>query len=157
MDEPPAPAPPPKKRKARERRIIGRRECVDLPDLGLERLDAKIDSGAWTSSLHVDTIARFEGEDGSAWATIGRKDASTSRSWRVRPKKFRKVKSSNGSVEERATIHTLLRIGDLEYEIDITLTNRKGMKHELLIGRSALRRRFLIDPSRSYLLDKNPA
>ncbi len=127
-----------------------------LPDLGVADIKAKVDTGATTSSLHAWDIADVgHDEDGRPTlhfvihpvqrATHPRIAATAPLSG------WRKVRSSNGEVEERPVITTTLALGDHEIIVDVTLTRRDAMGFRMLLGRSALRRRFLVDPGRSFL------
>ena len=151
----------PKRSTAAAKEIIGWRENVDLPDLGLFDQIAKIDTGARTSSMHVDSIEPFSNEAGQMRARIVKKISHAGRTtvirdWNVPVHGFKEVRSSNGMKETRAIIKTTLKIGDITREVEFTLTNRKLMRYEILIGRRALRGKFLVNPSKSYLLSPKP-
>jgi len=142
--------------------VIGWREIVDLPELGLTGEIAKIDTGARTSSLHVDRIEPFTANDGTQRAIITvvrRRPGEPRRTlrWDLEIREFRDVRSSNGAVEERAVILTTLIIGGKAVTREFTLSNRKKMSHEILIGRRGIGRLFTVDPARTFLLGKNPA
>ncbi|RMD89835.1 MAG: ATP-dependent zinc protease [Alphaproteobacteria bacterium] len=139
------------------RPLIGWRERVDLPDLGVFGLKAKIDTGARTSALHVENVAEFTGPDGAPWLRfdipIGNGGGAPQMvNCEVPSGGVRRVKSSTGHLQRRRSIRTHLRIGDYEVEIDITLADRNAMLHPMLLGRTALRNHFLINPGRSFLL-----
>ena len=141
--------------------VIGWRELVDLPELGLIGEIAKIDTGARTSSLHVDRIEPFTGADGSQRAIISvvrRRPGEPRRTlrWDLEIREFRNVRSSNGAVEELAVILTTLEIGGKVVKREFTLTNRKKMSHDILIGRKGIGRLFTVDPARTFLLGKVP-
>ncbi|GAA0280643.1 RimK/LysX family protein [Alteraurantiacibacter aestuarii] len=128
---------------------------MDLPDLGLLGIVAKIDTGARTSALHVDHIEELPSEDGgkkrlrfSRWHSRG---SVSERSWVMEVDELRKIKSSNGTFEHRFVISTPFVLGPVTATIELTLTDRSDMRYEMLIGRSAMRRRFMIDPARSFL------
>ena len=153
----------PKKAKNSTRRapapktIIGWREKVDLPDLGLFGMVAKIDTGARTSALHVDKIETFVGDDGAQWAEISIKQAlpgggTTVMSRRIPISDKRIVKSSNNIKETRVVIKTTLVLAASQRLVEFTLTNRKSMRYPILIGRSAMKRGLLINPGKSFLL-----
>lgn len=146
-------------KRVRNRQIIGWRELVQLPDLGVTNLRAKMDTGARTSALHVSNIAPFVDDDGSDWvrfeidhSEVG--GASGTGKCKASLAGIRTVKSSNGGIECRPVIRTRLRIGDIEQLVEVTLTDRKDLLHPMLVGRTALRKRFLIDSGRSFLLGK---
>lgn len=136
---------------------IGWREYVDLPGLGLEHVPAKIDTGAKTSALHVDTLEQHEGADGEPMVRL---------SFRVRhnpdeePEQVhvdmpvagvKKVMSSNGEHEERPFIRTPIKLGGRTVKAAFTLTNRGSMRYPILVGRSAMRGRYAIHPGESFM------
>lgn len=134
--------------------VIGWREWVVLPDLGAPRLKAKVDTGARTSALHAfrldvieehdRPIARFEihpEQRRAAGAVVVRSPVVG----------WRKVRSSIGEVQDRPVIRTHLALGEIRWSVEVTLTNRDEMGFRMLLGRTAIRRRFLVDPGRSFL------
>ncbi len=135
--------------------IIGNAEAICLPELGISHLEARIDTGAQTSSLHVDNLECFE-KDGRAYVEFDLHPDVYHLEQVVRCtaplKANRKVKSSNGTFEHRCVIKTMLRLGDLQWPIDITLTNRESMTYMMLLGRQAMADKVLVDPSQSHLL-----
>lgn len=139
--------------------MIGWREWAAFPDLGVERINAKIDTGAKSSAIHAFRVSVSESADGP-WVEF----ALHPRRRRKKPEIFcraplidtRLIKSSNGQTEERFVINTPLRMGDQIWPIELTLTNRDAMGYRLLVGRDALARRFMIKPDASYLLGKKP-
>lgn len=142
----------------RPKTIIGWRERVDLPMLGLFGLIAKIDTGARTSSLHIDHIEPFDTDNGQTWARVFKKvkspDGGTlTKTWELQTSDVRVIRSSNGHTEERCIIKTNLVIGDISKVVEFTLTNRNLMRHQILIGRTALMRDFLVDSGKSFLID----
>jgi hypothetical protein len=135
---------------------VGWRERVDLPELGLTAIDAKIDTGARTSALHVDLIEELAaGADGLRHIRILRRAGKSSkegdRVWDLTSGALRQVKSSNGQVERRYVVRTRMVLGPVSRTIELTLTDRRGMRHEMLVGRTALRGAFLVDAGKSYL------
>ena len=132
---------------------IGWREVVRLPDHDVAPIRAKIDTGAKTSALHARWLRLFD-EDGAMRVSF--RLHSPAESWTTLTfpvKEFRVVKSSNGKTEERPTIQTSLSLGGRSWLADVTLTNRREMRFDMLIGRDALKG-FLVDPKASYLLGK---
>ncbi|MDA7787921.1 RimK/LysX family protein [Sphingomonadaceae bacterium] len=136
---------------------IGWREYVDLPGLSLEHVPAKIDTGAKTSALHVDTLEPHDGPDGEPMVRL---------SFRVRhnldeePEQVhvdlpvagtKKVMSSNGEYEERPFIRTVMKLGGRTIKAAFTLTNRGSMRYPILVGRSAMRGRYEIHPGESFI------
>jgi hypothetical protein len=146
------PIPPPRKKK-----IIGWREWVKLPDLGVARIKAKIDTGARTSALHAFRITPFS-KYGAAYVRFvlhplqRRKTPEISCVALVIDQ--RHVTDSGGRMEERYVIRTTLQLGKSLWPVELTLTNRDQMGFRLLIGRQAVRRRYLVDPSRSFVTRK---
>jgi hypothetical protein len=132
--------------------VIGWREWVGLPDLGLPWVKAKVDTGARSSSLHawdvhVDTRAgtvRFAVHPMQDDEVLTVPVVATLAG-------MREVRSSNGDVERRPAIVAGAAIAGHAVPIELTLTNRDEMGFRMLVGREALRRRFLVDPGRSFL------
>jgi hypothetical protein len=140
-----------------EARIIGFREWISLPGLGISALKGKIDTGAKTSSLHAFDI-KIEKKEGKSLVKFKVHPFQGSHFPTVEcsaPLLERRVVSdSGGHKEERYVIRTTLVLGGLRKKIDLTLTNRSSMKYRMLIGRSALDQ-FYIDPSQSFLTGKS--
>lgn len=138
---------------------LGWREWLGLPELGLPRIKAKIDTGARTSALHAFQVATFT-RDGDLWVSFsvhprqGRSSPAVECEARVLEQ--RSVRDSGGHEETRYVIETLLEIGGLSYTTELTLTNRDNMRFRMLLGRTAMRGRYTVDPGRSYLLSRKP-
>ncbi|HEX8443880.1 MAG TPA: RimK/LysX family protein [Allosphingosinicella sp.] len=140
-----------------ERPVIGWREWVDLPGLLAVPIKAKIDSGARTSSVHSFGTRRFV--DGGApmveFLLHPLQRRETPAVVCVAPiKDERWVRSSNGEREYRIVIETEARLGETVWPIELTLADRDVMGFRMLLGREAIRRRFLIDPARSFRLSR---
>lgn len=139
--------------------MIGWREFVSLTDLVDRPIKAKIDTGARTSALHAFGLDVSE-IDGVTRATFEihpeQRSSLYARSVTCEVAGFRKVRSSNGKSELRPVIETTARIGKVKWSIEITLTSRDDMGFRMLLGRSAIRKQFLVHPSRSYLLSTKP-
>ncbi len=133
---------------------VGWREWVALPELEVPVIKAKIDTGARTSSLDVESVGAFD-RDGRRWVrfTIAPLQ-ETSAVVLVREAPVvdrRRVTNSGGVGEERYVIRTPLCIGAEQWPVEITLASRESMTFRMLLGRTALRGRVLVDPRRSYL------
>ena len=143
-------------------RRIGWREWLALPELGIPAIKAKIDTGARSSALHVDALEEHQRADGD-WvrfqiATRRYRRRQSSASWfEARVLAHRPVTDSGGHVSLRPFIRTLVRIGDQTFATEINLTNRRGMLFPILLGRTAMAGRFVVDPNASYLLPKPSA
>lgn len=131
-------------------KIIGRKEWVDLPRLGLHKIEAKVDTGAFTSSLHCENIK--ENKDSISCQFLNNETLSESHSFSTFNK--RKVKSSNGIEELRYVIWTEIIIDGEKFEIELTLTDRNEMKAPLLLGRKFIRKKYLVDVSKKNMLKK---
>ena len=137
-----------------EKMVIGWREWLALPDLGIQAIKAKVDTGARTSALHTFGLEPFE-KDGSLKVKFTvhplqrRKDIGVCCVADVVDR--RRVTSSDGQSEKRYVIQTTVASGDIRWPIELTLTNRKSMRFRMLLGRAAITGRLLVDPAKSYL------
>ncbi len=139
--------------------VLGWREWITLPDLGLGAVRAKIDTGARTSALHVDAQWRFH-ERGEPW--VG---------FRLSPQGVlgdvleaaapivdeRAVTDSGGHRTSRVFLRTCLQLAGIQREIEINLCHRGNMLFPMLLGRTAMARTFTVDPARSFLHGRQPA
>ncbi len=134
------------------RDICGWREIVSLPELGVLHIRAKVDTGARTSSLHATDIELFE-RGGEEWARF-KIDAVEDHHQIVEAPRVahRMITSSNGESQERLIIKTELAMGTQIFRAEFSLADRSDMLFPMLIGRTALRRRFLVDSAKSFLL-----
>jgi hypothetical protein len=139
--------------------VVGWKEWVGLPELGITRLKAKVDTGARTSSLHVaslDVVERLA--DGTELAdlevALGRRGAERRLTARAQILRRARVTDSGGHAEVRPVIETLLEVGRVRKRILLTLTDRGGMLFRMILGRKALEDDFLVDVSRKYLLGR---
>jgi hypothetical protein len=143
-----------------KRKIIGWREYVDLPDLGIDTLKVKVDSGARTSALHATKIRYLEKSDGQTWVSfVVTAELSPRRSIRVRAPlvEQRMVKSSMGHSSLRPVIRTNVKLGREIWPIEITLVNRDPMGFRMLLGRQAVKSKFLVHPARSFIQSRGTA
>jgi len=138
---------------------IGWREWLALPELGIDWIKAKVDTGARTSSLHAYFLETFK-KRGIAYVRFGihpyQKNKKDTITCEVKIADTRKVTDSGGHVEERIVIVTPVTIGAISWPIELTLTNRETMGFRMLLGRTAVNNRFLVHPGRSYITRKAP-
>lgn len=134
-----------------QKEIIGKKELISLVDLKLFELVAKIDTGAYTSSLHCEDIVVKD--DNFVYFTPLDASHEGYKKQRVKFPLFSQkiVKSSNGMKELRAYIQTKAIFFGKEYVILLSLTDRSDMRHPILIGRKFLKKRFLVDVSSEFL------
>ncbi|MBD0328209.1 MAG: ATP-dependent zinc protease [Pyrinomonadaceae bacterium] len=134
--------------------IIGWREQLALPDLGIPEVKAKIDTGARSSALHAFDVETFE-RDGKPMVRFKvhpyQRDAQRSVTAEAELIDQRQVRNSGGQAQVRPVIETTVEINGYTFPIELTLTNRDAMGFRLLLGRQAVRRRFLVDAGRSFL------
>ena len=130
--------------------VVGWRELVGLPSLGLTHIPAKIDTGARTSSLHAQVLEEIEREDGR-YVRFAVDWGGKRHECEAIHVDVRGVTSSNGETQQRYVIKTVLKIGEHQFKAEISLADRSDMKFPMLIGRSALRRRFFVDSGHSWL------
>jgi len=135
-------------------RLIGRREFVDFPLLGIKGVEAKIDTGAYTSSIHCENIhvtdvsgiptLRFSIE-------LNDENCAEKKEYSFTDFTTKKIKNSFGEMEERYIIKTTLKIGHKNILASISLSNRWNMRYPVLIGRKPLKGKFLIDVKKLHL------
>lgn len=132
--------------------VVGWREWIALPELGVRRLKAKIDTGARTSALHA-TRMQIRREASAVFVdfvipTIGQGEHRCTAPLIDQ----RSIKNTGGVEEIRLVVRTMLSINGRRWPIDLSLTNRESMRFDLILGRTAIRRhRLLVDPSKSFL------
>lgn len=137
-----------------DKKIIGRLESISLPELGIEALEVRVDTGAKTSSLHVDNIVKYMHKGKPSVKFDIHPDIHNVD--RLVPCKavisdIRKIKSSNGEAEQRYVIKTPVTLGSETWQIEITLTDRADMNYLMLFGREAIGNKLLVDASQVFL------
>lgn len=145
--------------KQKSKTIIGRQEFCDLPELGMEHVRARVDSGAKTTALHAYNMEVTVDDFGQDWVTFNthpenrrRKDAPKATLPII---DIIHVTSSNGVKEERYLVQTNICLGDKTFATQMTLTSRHKMSFPILIGRNTIiKGKFLIDVAKGYMLGK---
>ena len=137
--------------------ILGWREWLALPDLGLKRIKVKVDTGARTSALHAFYLDPFI-KGGEEWVRFGIHPEQNNTDLAVecvaKVKDKRVVTDSGGHRDERYVIETSVKLGKENWMAEITLTNRDSMKFRMLLGRTAIAGRYVVNPEASYLLGR---
>lgn len=138
--------------------ILGWREWVALPDLGIDRIKAKIDTGARTSALHGFEV-HTETVDGNDIVRFkihpNQKDNDSVIECTAPLLEEREVKDSGGHAERRYVIETTVEVAGKPIKAEVTLTNRDEMGFRMLVGRTTMNGLFMVDPARSYLTGKH--
>jgi hypothetical protein len=138
---------------------LGWREWVGLPELGISHIKAKVDTGARTSALHAFSVEPFD-RDGTSWVKFSihpvQLDATQVVECEALVVDRRSVRDSGGHEELRYVIETSIQLGDSVMRCEMTLTNRDDMRFRVLLGRTLLRNRFLVDSGRSFLCGRKP-
>ncbi|KMT63654.1 ATP-dependent zinc protease [Catenovulum maritimum] len=137
-----------------DKMLVGVLEQCSLPELGIFDLKVRIDTGAQTSSLHVDNIKTIK-KNGKPWVTFDIhpdiyhvEDVVSTTAKLI---DIRWVKSSNGTRQQRYVVSTPIKLGGRSWSIQITLTDRSDMTYLMLLGREAMQGQLLVDPSASFL------
>ena len=135
---------------------IGWCELVDLPGFGVKNLRAKVDTGAATSSLHATRIRAFE-KNGQPFVkfTIPMGAGVPDHYCEAPVYGQRNIKSSNGVMQTRYVVETVMKLGPLEWLGHMTLANRQSMIFPVLIGRRALKRGFLVNSGKRWMLGRH--
>ncbi len=136
---------------------VGWREWCALPELGLNLIKAKVDTGARTSCLHAFEVTPFT-RDQEQWVAFSmhpkQKNRALINRCEARVIDQRTVTDSGGHRERRYVIETLLSLGGKQWPIELTLTNRDSMMFRMLLGRTAMTDRIIVDPGASFLLGR---
>ena len=135
--------------------IVGWREWISLPALGIDAIKVKIDTGARSSSLHAFDVEEFA-RDGRRWVRFVvhplQRDSKTTLRAEAPVLEFRHIRSSSGHMSHRPVVRVEIELGGQRWPIDLTLAARDEMGFRMLLGREAVRGRFVVDPGRSYVV-----
>lgn len=138
--------------------IVGNLELCSLPEIKIHDIEMRVDTGAKTSSLHVDNVKKFT-KKGKPWVKFDIHPDAYNVDDVIECKAalhdVRNVKSSNGVSEERYVIKTEMKLGDTSWPIEITLTDRSDMNYLMLLGRQGMGEKVLVDPSKTFLLESD--
>ena len=144
---------------AKNRMVLGWREWIGLPDFGLT-IKAKVDTGARTSALHTFAVEPFE-RDGKEWVRFAMHPDQYNTEREVTCEApvidYRPVMDSGGHKEDRYVIETVIELGGQSWPVEVTLAARDNMRFRMLLGRTAINGRAVVDPQKSYLVSKNNA
>ncbi|MGM0481746.1 MAG: ATP-dependent zinc protease [Pseudomonadota bacterium] len=133
---------------------LGWKEWGSLPEIGIERIHMKVDTGAKTSCLHAFKLIPFE-RNGESWVTVHmhpQQDSKQEHQFDVPVYEQRQVTDSGGHSEIRYVIRSRLILGSFNEVIELTLTNRDTMRFKMLLGRQAMRHHFTVNPAAAHLL-----
>lgn len=138
---------------------LGWREWISLPDLGIKHIKAKVDTGARTSALHAFYVDPYR-HKGVEWVRFGlhpiQQNNEVSQECKAIVLDHKMVSDSGGHKEERYFIETTFVMGEIHWRAQLTLTNRDSMRFRMLLGRTALQGRFLVNSAVSYQTGKPP-
>jgi hypothetical protein len=140
--------------------FVGWREWIALPKLGIGAIKVKIDTGARSSSLHAFDVETFE-RDGVPWVKFVvhplQRDCETTVYAEAPVLEFRHIRSSSGHLTHRPVILAEIELDNRRWSIELTLAARDEMGFRMLLGREAVRGKFLVDPGRSYVVSASRA
>ena len=134
----------------KDKTIIGRRDVANLPDFGLQEVDVKVDSGAYTSSIHVTYCEEINVEGRKVLEVCfldEQHPAFTGNHVRFDEYRRKKVKSSTGQEQLRYFVKGIIELLGRKVKTEFSLTERRGMRYPILLGRKLLNKKFLIDTS----------
>ena len=143
--------------KNNELNIIGWREWIALPNLKIDQIKCKVDTGAKTSALHAYFVQQFK-KLGKDYVRFGihplQKNSDIEVICTCKLADERDVTDSGGHREHRCVIKTPIKLGPHGWNIEITLTDRETMLFRMLLGREAIKNQFMVNPARSYIIGK---
>ena len=142
-------------KKKREKKVVGWKEQDALPDLKIKSVIAKIDTGANLATIDADDIKFVTRKDVKYVKFTVKKRNNTVRKTSAPLAGFKRIRSSNGDVERRPYIKTDILMDGITKNIELTLTDRGPMDYTMLIGRKALGRRWIVNPSISFMTKSN--
>lgn len=146
------------KKKHEIKKIIGRKDKIDLPKMRLSDIDAKIDTGAYTSAIHCHNIKIVE-KDEKKYVSFNLLDPShpkyNEKRYRMLLHSKKRIKNSFGKSEERCIVKTYITLFGEKYEFEFSLSDRSKMDYPVLIGRKLLKKGFVVDVSKSNLSYKH--
>ena len=142
-------------KKKREKKVVGWKEQVALPDLKIKSVIAKIDTGANVATIDAADIKLVTRKDVKYVKFTVKKRNNTVRKTSAPLAGFKRIRSSNGDVERRPYIKTDILMDGITKNIELTLTDRGPMDYTMLIGRKALGRRWIVNPSISFMTKPN--
>ena len=140
----------------RMKRVVGWKENAALPDLNVKNVIAKVDTGANLASIDASDIKIVSRENVKYVKFKVMKRNNTVRKTSAPLEGYKRIKSSNGDVERRPYIKTTLLMDGISKKIDLTLTDRGPMEYTMLIGRKALGKRWVVNPSISFSTSTTP-
>ncbi len=143
-----------------QKTMVGAIEVCDLPELDIHGLHIRVDTGAATSSLHVDNIEEFKkGKERWVRFDLHPDIHNVSKIVRREAKQvdIRNVKSSSGERQKRYVIETAMVLAGQQWDVYITLSDRSSMTYLMLLGRQAMKDRLVVDPSSEFLLGQPSA
>ncbi len=133
--------------------LIGRREFIDFPLLNITGIEAKLDTGAYTSSIHCENIfVETKNNKSTLSFSVSQlpQDTEQSKTFYFDEFSKKKIKNSFGELEERYTIKTIVKLGSKKIIATISLSNREKMRYPVLIGRKLIKNKFIIDVNKIH-------